>query len=182
MFVCAKMTSENIALMKAEAMGNIVKEVSELLRSSAPARGVVVTSVAAGLMAEAWTSNGLAADEMVALFYDADSEEAKGLLAVFYRVRRACKGIPEVCGHHDENADGASGVNGERQTCLIQAAQCYSGEASIPKLLVTDVESDEEADTLKMSRFGIKQHLYALARKNFLSTALTRRILGQVQK
>ena len=38
-FVRAEMTPENIALMELETMGNIVKEVSELLRLSAPGPG-----------------------------------------------------------------------------------------------------------------------------------------------
>ena len=80
------MTPENIAEMEVGAIGDGSFHKGgcrgpEVHR--APAKGVIVTAVAAGLMSEAWVTYGLEADEIVALLHGESDEESKGLLAAY---------------------------------------------------------------------------------------------------
>ena len=144
------MTPENIADM--EKLEASIKEVSEALRSRAPAKGVIVTAVAAGLMSEAWVTNGLGADEIVALLHGERDEESNGLLAAYTACAEHVQASSKFGGIMYKMLMGLVALTGQERIPGSRARSVTPAK-TVPKLVLEDVESDKDHDTLKLTRF-----------------------------
>ena len=147
------MDPEKIALMEEQARDAQVLEITNLLKAMTPTKGVMVTSVAAGLMAEAiMVSSGFVADDLVNLMHGAEEDvETEGRKAAF-----------TACAEHVRKFGGVmykilmglsgSASTGEKKISLQKPAILNSSRGGFqPRMVLEDVESDDETDTVAQS-------------------------------
>ena len=148
------MDPEKITLIEAQARDAQVLEITNLLKAMAPGKGVMVTSVAAGLMAEVMVSSGFVADDLVNLMHGEEDEETEGRKAAF-----------TACAEHVRESSKFGGVmykmlmgllgstsTGEKKIPLQKPAVLNSSRGGFqPRMVLQDVESDDETDTVAQS-------------------------------
>ena len=148
------MNPEKIALLEEEARDAQVLEITNLLKAMAPGKGVMVTSVAAGLMAEAMVSSGFVADDLVNLMHGEEDMETEGRKAAFTacaeHVRESSKFgsvmFKMLMGLLASTSTREKPIPNQRPAVPISSRGGFQ-----PRVGLQDVESDDEADTQAQS-------------------------------